>query len=341
MFLKRNWKLLSHILVWAILFFLPYILAFQAEGGGPRSSVISQILLINALMTICWAVVFYLNTSILIPRFLFHKKWGVYSLINLLLLVGTLIFNRWLYDLLGYEHPYSLTKALIFNGTPFLVFLLSGITYKTVTDRMEMQRFAKEKEQENLKTELAFLRSQISPHFLFNVLNSLVALVRLKSDKIEPTILKLSSILQYILYETNGDKVLLKSEVDYLQSYIDLQQLRFGDRLQLNLNIDLREDWHMIEPMLLIPFVENAFKHGTGIMEDPVINIFLQAYDNQLVFQVENKFDPDDRSKDHVSGIGLANVERRLDLLYGKQKNLSVDQRDGWYLVTLNLRLDS
>jgi LytS/YehU family sensor histidine kinase len=203
-----------------------------------------------------------------------------------------------------------------------------------------MDRIAKERQSENLKTELSFLRSQISPHFLFNVLNNIVALVRLKSDELEPTILKLSSLMQYMLYETDDEKVLLKSEADYLQSYIDLQKLRFGDRLKLNVNLGLKEDWHTIEPMLLISFVENAFKHGTGMIENPIIDISLQAVNNELAFIVKNKFIDDDQAKDQVSGIGLINVKRRLQLLYGKNHDLNIDSTDQWFIVTLKLAFE-
>tara|TARA_R110002012_G_scaffold263456_1_gene446313 strand:- start:155540 stop:156199 length:660 start_codon:yes stop_codon:yes gene_type:complete len=218
--------------------------------------------------------------------------------------------------------------------------VLIAIAFKTVSDKIKMDQIAKEKESENLKTELSFLRSQISPHFLFNVLNNIVALVRLKSKELEPTILKLSSLMQYMLYETDDEKVLLKSEADYLQSYIDLQKLRFGDRLTLNVDLALQEDWHAIEPMLLIPFVENAFKHGTGMVETPVIDISLQAIDNELTFIVKNKYIEEDRAKDKVSGIGLTNVKRRLQLLYGKNHKLTIDKTDGLFSITLQLTLE-
>jgi len=147
--------------------------------------------------------------------------------------------------------------------------------------------------------------------------------------------------MQYMLYETDDEKVLLKSEVDYLRSYIDLQQLRFGDRLLLEVDLTLREDWHAIEPMLLIPFVENAFKHGTGMVEAPTIAISLQVVNAELIFSVRNKYVENDQAKDKISGIGLANVKRRLELLHGGDHNLDIDKSDGWYSVTLKLKLKS
>ncbi len=337
---KKQQRIALHVLVWAALFSLPYIFALQAEEGGPRSELVSKILYLNTVMNVFWALTFYLNTLVLIPRLLYKRKIGFFVVANIILLTGILFINQWLYSFLITEQPYSFSKAIIFNGVPFLFFVLIGITFKTVSDRIRMERVTKEHESENLKTELSFLRSQISPHFLFNVLNNMVALVRMKSEELEPTILKLSSLMQYMLYETDEEKVLLKSEVDYLRSYIDLQKLRFGDRLALNINLDLTEDWHAIEPMLLIPFVENAFKHGTGMIEDPVIDISLQALDNQLTFRVKNKYLEEDKAKDKVSGIGLANVQRRLELLYGKNHSLDIDTTDAWFTVTLKLAFE-
>ena len=263
-----------------------------------------------------------------------------YVVVNIALLIVILLINRLIFVWLQFDHPYSLSTALLHNAVPFTFFVLIAIAFKSVSDRLELEQKAKERESENLKTELAFLRSQISPHFLLNVLNSMVALIRLKSDKLEPTVLRLSSILQYMLYDTNDEKVLLRSEVDYLNSYIELQKMRFGDRLELHVDLALLEDWHVIEPMLLIPFVENAFKHGTGMLEKPIIDIKLQVKDNHLTFVIKNKFVPDDTAKDHARGIGLANVERRLDLLYGKNKNLRITNENGWYSVFLDLNLE-
>jgi LytS/YehU family sensor histidine kinase len=288
-------------------------------------------------MNFFWAAKFYLNTQVLVPRILYRRNVLVYLAVNLGLLAGILLINRLVFEALMFDATYSINKALWHNALPFLFFVLIAVAFRTVNDRLKLERVAKERESENLKTELSFLRSQISPHFLFNVLNNIVALVRLKSGELEPTILKLSSLMQYMLYETDDEKVLLKSEVDYLRNYIDLQKLRFGKRLNLSFDVELKEDWHAIEPMLLIPFVENAFKHGTGLMENPVIDISLKASDGELLFSVKNKYIGADGAKDKVSGIGLSNVRRRLELLYGNKHDLKIDRTPDWYIVILQI----
>ena len=185
------------------------------------------------------------------------------------------------------------------------------------------------------------MRSQISPHFVFNVLNNIVALVRLKSEELEPTVMKLSGLMQYMLYETNEDLVPVKTEAEYLQSYIDLQQQRFGKKVKINTSIELNNQWSMIEPMLLIPFVENAFKHGVGMIEQPQIDIDLKTTsDNTLQFDVSNRYNYElNKTKDKTSGIGLANVERRLKLLYNGHHSLKINKLDDWFYVSLTIQL--
>lgn len=197
-----------------------------------------------------------------------------------------------------------------------------------------------ERQNENLRTELALLRSQVSPHFMFNVLNNMVALARKKSELLEPSLIKLSSLMRYMLYETGEQKVSLEKESDYLQSYIDLQLQRFGKKLQLNLMIDPPDKSYEIEPMLLIPFVENAFKHGTGLVNQAEIIIQLSAQSNRLNFVVTNKYDPQSITlKDDASGIGLANVKRRLELLYRKEHQLDITQTADTFKVSLQIHL--
>lgn len=338
---KKYQAIIIHLLVWGFVFSLPYIFSLQWEGDRIPTEFARKILVLNIIMNLFWAATFYLNTQFFVPRILYRRSILVFLAVNLGLLAVILLINRFVFETLVFKYPYSINKALLHNALPFLFFVLIAVAFKTVSDRLQLERKAKERESENLKTELAFLRSQISPHFLFNVLNNMVALVRLKSDKLEPTILKLSSLMQYMLYETDDEKVLLKSEVDYLHSYIDLQQLRFGDRLNLDVDLNLKEDWHAIEPMLLIPFVENAFKHGTGMVDAPAIAISLQATNDELIFSVRNKYVKNDRAKDKVSGIGLTNVKRRLELLYGGKHDLDIEKSDEWYSVTLKLKLET
>ena len=169
-------------------------------------------------------------------------------------------------------------------------------------------------------------------------MNNIAALVRMKSNDLEPTVIRLSSLMQYMLYETDEEKVVVKSEADYLQAYIDLQQQRYGDELSLQVLFDIKEEWHTIEPMLLIPFVENAFKHG-GMLQRPEIHVLLSVRSSELHFVVRNKFEESKAIKDKTSGIGLANVKRRLELLYPGKHVLKMDRQSGWFIADLQITL--
>lgn len=146
--------------------------------------------------------------------------------------------------------------------------------------------------------------------------------------------------MRYMLYEADEEKVSLDKEMEYLQSYIDLQQQRFGNKVRIRTDFQTDNDHYQIEPMLLIPFVENAFKHGTTLIEDPMININLRAEKNLLRFSVENRYNGSTlEEKDKTSGIGLANVKRRLRLLYNEAYGLDIYDKDQLFITTLQIQL--
>lgn len=324
-----------HIIVWAAIFAMPYIFNHDNEGDKHSHDFRS----LDTATNFLWMGLFYLNALLLIPRLFYRKRFIFYSL-ALVLSFAIIMFLHGLIavSFANFSH-FRILPSSLHNLTPFLFTVFMSTAYKIIHDKFKADANTAALQKENLKTELSFLRSQISPHFLFNVLNNIVAMVRLKSEELEPTVIKLSSLLQYMLYESNDEKVLLKNEIDSLQDYIDLQKLRFSTNLQLDTKFLVTENWHAIEPMLLIPFVENAFKHGNVFGEAPEILIKLEVVDNVLDFYVRNKYTASDRAKDKTSGIGLTNVKRRLELLYPERHTLEITDTDGHYNVHLKLLL--
>lgn len=224
--------------------------------------------------------------------------------------------------------------------SPLMAVFLS-IGYRIVIDNRAKQQLLKERETAHLKSELTFLRSQISPHFMFNVLNNLVALARKKSDSLEPAIVSLSQLMRYMLYESDDSRVSLGKEVEYIKSFISLQMLRFRDAVKTNIDVQGDIDLYTIEPMLLIPFVENAFKHGTGTLETAVIDITLSVDEatRLMRFGITNDVGPADDSKDSSSGIGIANVRRRLAILYPDKHELTISNTPDKFTVELTIFL--
>lgn len=325
-----------HILAWVLLFSLPAL--FHRENDQPRVNWKAMTSPKSLIFDACFVSLFYLNSSLLIPRVLNLKKAGAYFSFIALLFVVILIVLPLIPSDNGQSGFHRESFFLIF---PYLFIWAMSTAYRFVSDQVKTEQLLKERENENLKTELSFLRSQVSPHFLFNVLNNMVAMARLKSDLLEPSLIRLSGLMRYMLYESDDAKVPLSREVEYVNSYIELQKMRYAKSLTIKVDMDPGDN-QLIEPMLLIPFIENAFKHGTGIIEDPVIEISLKLADGLIDFRVRNKYTSDTvEVKDRVSGIGLANVARRLNLLYDQKHMLSIDKENEWFTVSLQIKLHS
>jgi LytS/YehU family sensor histidine kinase len=196
-----------------------------------------------------------------------------------------------------------------------------------------------------MQSELKFLKSQINPHFLFNTLNSLYALTLKKSDAAPEIVIKLSEMMRYMLYECNERRVPLRKEVQYIQNYLDLEQLRQGQnaRIEFELNGSIREQ--QIAPLMFTPFLENSFKHGlNNQLTEGFVRIRLDVEDHKVFLEIENSKAPVKPAQNHnkpSGGIGLVNVRRRLNLIYPDSYNLLVTDQPDKYKVNLDLNLDN
>lgn len=327
---------LIHITVWVGLFSLPFLLHPDKTDASKTAKEILQ----YSISNLVWISFFYCNALWLIPGFLNKNLYGKYILALVVAYMAILFIEGSIFLFFVNDRTLQLRTHLIFTLILFLFFAASSLAYRLITDKIESDNLAKDRENENLKTELSFLRSQASPHFMFNVLNNMVALARKKSDLLEPSLIKLSSLIRYTVYETDEETVQLDKEIEYLESYIDLQKQRFGTNVIFDITLREPQQHYAIEPMLLVPFVENAIKHGTGFIEDAHIIVDLKVEDNVLLFYVRNRYnETTEEIKDKTSGIGLVNVKRRLDLLYNKNHSLQIDKQDGWFSVLLKLNL--
>ncbi|HEY4205712.1 MAG TPA: histidine kinase [Puia sp.] len=345
--MRTNWynrkaiRIFTHAAVWAVTLSLPYLLdSHRGMHRHDNDGREQDFFYLNLLTNILWIGPFYLNAYLLTPRLFYRRHYLSYALYLILVFFCVLIVHMCLFNYVFFLSHFSAVGATGFLLPAFLLTIALSITFRVVKDKMEADHRAQERQEENLKTELSFLRSQINPHFIFNILNNLVALEQMKSEELGPTILKLSALMQYMLYETDEERVPLGKEIEYLQSYIDLQRQRFGEKVPVNVLLDAPSGWYEIEPMLLIPFVENAFKHGVGMIEGPAIDIRLSVSAAVLHFSVRNRYNPSSEEiKDKTSGIGLGNVRRRLGLLYGNQHVLQITRDKGWFIISLELKL--
>ena len=333
--------LLSHLSIWVLVFCLPVILEQQGAALAPSISDIAKLenpplQLVLYFIGLMFSV-FYWNYLYLIPHFFEKNKKKYYFL--LLGVTFGVYFSAQIFIIKAIFQNAINIQSLPFAASvfPFVLVVSVGLVLRLLRTQKEQEQIIAARETENLKSELSFLRSQVSPHFLFNVMNNVVSLARLQPTKVEPTLIKLSSLMRYMLYESDEKKVEIRKEVEYLQAYIDLQALRFDDDVKVVFKHQIQENI-LIEPMFFIPFVENAFKHGIGLLQNPEINIFLEIKDKKLIFSCLNKYknDPNDH-KDEASGIGLKNVQRRLALLYPENHSLNIEEKGDWFKVNLEI----
>jgi LytS/YehU family sensor histidine kinase len=286
---------------------------------------------------------FYLNFLYLIPKFLDKKKYRFYSLS---LIIAIIVFGLGKYGLAVYYRPIilhehgkttSFLSYFISAGLTSIFFLFLSTALKFSVDWFLNERIQRDLENQRLSAELAFLKSQINPHFLFNSLNSIYSLAYQKSDMTPEAILKLSEIMRYMLYESNDNKVDLEKELQYLQNYIDLQKIRFGDNAFVDYKLTGEVGNQKIVPLLLIAFIENAFKHGVANDPSSPICLRINLDGTHLHFFMENKKHM--MNRDTEGGIGLNNVKRRLDLLYPGKYTLTIQDETNVYTCELSLVL--
>ncbi len=341
---------LIHISAWATILLLPH---FLLRRPGDEGIKISDIVL--------WCLMvlfFYLNYYILVPYWLTRKKFIKYAVSVILMLIITFTTSRYLalkydtgneYERIRKKHSperaaiiirriargYGIA-AVFFN----LMTLAVSTSIKVTEDWYKMDRKRKEIENEKLTTELNLLKSQINPHFFFNTLNNIYSLAIRKSERTSEAIVKLSQLMRYIIYDTDKDKVPLDKEIDYLKNYIELEKLRLQQNVTVNFEVKGNSSDKLIEPLLLLPFVENAFKHGVHQTEpcDIIIRIII---DGRLTLYVENPLQSQNNSRGQNSsqGFGWQNAERRLHLLYGKNYKLETEISNGIFKVILKLNL--
>jgi LytS/YehU family sensor histidine kinase len=255
----------------------------------------------------------------------------------------TVVFGFVFFYNLEYQRMPALTK----NGGVILVCVLLIIalasafkilkdTYKSLDEKKMLENKFLQTQLQLKEQELKFLKMQIHPHFLFNTLNTLYGFALKKSEKAPEMILKLSNLLDYILYQVDKPKVLLQDEINHIEDYISLEKSRFQEGLQITFDKKLMDEKLEIAPMLLLPFVENAFKHGKQIDGVVKISITLKVDKNELNFRVENSAIKKEHSK---SGIGLENIKKRLEMLYPEKHILEISQNGELFKVNLKIAI--
>lgn len=339
-------RLLLHLFFWTV-----YVVFFGLLYGSYIDDYYNAFMVELVELPFKMGLV-YFNMYYLMPRYLLQKRYLEF-VVYLLLLMG-LIAALMQFVLLPFLiHPLFCPTTCTENNLTFYRFTknIVNINYVVAITAViallknwyNHQQAARNLTQDKLEAELKFLKAQIHPHFLFNTLNSLYSLTLKKSDNAPEVVLKLSSLMDYMLYEANAAQVPLEKELEYIRNYIALEKVRYGERVDVQFNVTGSVAGKKVAPMLLLPFVENAFKHGVSTeTQNAWIRIDVKVQGEQLVLLVENckcgeRASSNDR--DMASGIGLKNLQRRLELLYEGRFALEIEDEPDSYAARLELNL--
>jgi len=327
---KSTVEILIHLSLWFLIAtnFTNSILADE--------KLITAILSTFVTMAII-AVPFYFNYFFLSDLIFVHKNYLKYIVITLSLSVITLLIlhitsSTWLLEDEGLITGISVITNLI------LILIFSNLL-KGILSWFNDQQKKSELQKEKLQSELNFLKLQINPHFLFNSLNNIYSLCYNKSDNAAPMIARLSKILRYMLYECKESRVLLIKEIELLKNYTELNLLKTGNEKRVDFYTERIEHHHKIAPLILITFLENAFKHGNVLYnKNGWINIECRVEDQQLFFKLSNSYSQNSK-KSQNSGIGLENIEKQLELTYPSSYDLKISEINNEYTIELNIEL--
>jgi two-component system LytT family sensor kinase len=333
----RRYKL-DHLLGWLLLFGGWYYFRYQDYPASTGW-------LITLVKVVDLAIMVYVTNYILIPQLLYKKKYVLFGITFLVSVFGFSVLKMYVEGQIM-NNPQLFNIFIRFksrfydNVIPHILLVSTGAAFKLLTDYARAQRRLGEISKERAEAELNFLKSQINPHFLFNSLNAIYFLIDKQNTTARQTLLRFSDLLRYQLYDCNSDTIEIEKEVAYLEDYIRLQQLRQDQQYEVNVQVQPDVKGFRITPLLLIPFVENAFKHISHHTDRRnFVQVNLARQNGSFMFTVENSKEAHQRITAPPGGIGLTNVKRRLELLYPHKHELQIDNKDATFKVALNLHL--
>ena len=292
--------------------------------------------------------VYFANFYLLGPYLFFRRRFWLFTLCNLVLILG---LNYGFFYLFLFRDNYPETAQMTSNMwigffSGFLLFMLLNLVMAAIAIGIrhfirirQIRQQLQDEKAKNTEAELAWLKNQINPHFLFNTLNNISSLTQIDPDAAQDAIAQLSDLLRYAMYETNKKTVPIQGEVEFMRNYISLMKLRCSDKTEVNAHFTMHNSQLEVAPLLFISLIENAFKHGVSSSRPSKIDISLEDTDGQLVFTCDNTNYPKDDGDRSGSGIGLENTRRRLELMYDGRYSWEQSLQDNMYHVRITLQL--
>ncbi len=316
------------IILWILFISVPFF------GNHPHPEINATFIFSYTIQHLIYIILFYFNYYCLIPHVLYKKNLNSYiAYIALSALATFFVIHTFKFFFLKH---YSFVQHYSEPIVPIIQVVAVSVAFKLLIDQIENTINKKILLEEKTKAELNYLRLQINPHFLFNTLNNITALIHINPDKAEQSVIKLSKIMRAMLSNNTQNKIELSAEMDLINSYIDLQKIRLNEDTKLNFKIIGETQHLLIEPLILINFIENVFKHGIGEGKNE-IEIAINVNENRLNLITQNK--KAFGKKDETTGIGLSNVTKRLEIVYKDKYTLTINSTNQLYIVNLTLEL--
>jgi len=333
-------KVFTHFILWVVLICLPfYFTSKTLMDFHPTKD--SHALIHFAISNLLLIIVFYLNYYVLIPKLLFPKKYVFYILICIALFFFLLESSRWIVDIFTVrreilrpdENAIKIFPMLFSNSIlMFILIFVSSIALRMNNRLKHIENF-------KYNSQLSYLKSQIHPHFLFNTLNSIYAVTISKAPEAADMVEKLADMMRFTLKESQNDYVSLQKEVDYVHNYIQLQKVRLDKNVKLEFQLKGKIKNQQIAPLLLIPFIENAFKYGVNSEQDSSIMIQITIMDDQLNVWIRNNKVISDITMIEKNGVGIENTMKRLKLIYPNKHQCVISETEQEYSVSLMIKL--
>lgn len=358
--MKNKIQLVLHLSAWIIIFILPTYLLYL-------DSMDDLNFLLRSLFQIAlFILIFYLNLLWFAPKYFFRSNKAKYFIIAVsTIIISTLVYNT--YENYFFETnkkqppnkeffkmpppPNSLSFRKMPHPSkswPIYNFALNallisgfGLGLKISEKLIKNEQIRKEAEKEKLVSELAFLKNQVSPHFFFNTLNNIYTLIEIDRNDAQKSVLQLSKLMRYLLYESESGNTTISKEIEFMKNYIELMKLRLSKNVSVNINFaEIKVDID-IPPLLFIPYIENAFKHGVSNIEYSFIDVFLRIENNEIIFVCKNSmFNKNFDLNTNNSGIGHENAKKRLNLLFKDKYELNINHDNRTFNVSLKILLD-
>lgn len=340
---KDLWLFASQAAVWILMLLLLPLATFISTRNWESTSTSLSLVwqLLRAPL-----VVYFANFYLFGPYLFFRRRYWLFVLCNLLLILGANYGFVYGYFAIKHNVPSMPAKAWMgfFSGA-FMFFLLNVVTVAVAIGIRHFIRVRQLKQQlkdekaKNTEAELAWLKNQINPHFLFNTLNNISSLTQIDADAAQDAIAQLSDLLRYAMYETNKNTVPLGGEVEFMRNYIELMKLRCNEQTSVNYQLSIDSEQVEVAPLLFISLIENAFKHGVSSGRPSAISIKLEQHQGQLTFICDNTNYPKNDKDRSGSGIGIENTRRRLELMYADRYEWEQTLEDNIYHVMIKLKL--